>query len=166
MENSKNIKDSLFGIIINLLCFVIAYVISGIYFWKLIKPTSFIWYILFIFIWFLIILILKWIISIIYKQIRTKSEPEIDNRANWGGIFGYVYSSQEREFVKSSKISIAFMEDYLTKNSSEIIYEKYEQGKKDIADIQADIDSMGRVITGGSIFELLFCLRRILEKSK
>ncbi len=174
MEISKNIKDSLFGIIINLICFIIAYVISGIFVWKLIKPTTFLKYILFFFIWFLIIFILKWVISIIYKQIRTKPKPEIDkiiddfygvnNRANWGGIYGYAYSTQERGIVKAIKTSIAFIEDSLI--SLKLTFEEYEQGVKDIAEMQAEIDSMGRVITGGSIFERLFCLRRVLKKSK
>ncbi|WP_233897212.1 hypothetical protein [Tenacibaculum piscium] len=156
MENQENWKNSTyFGILVNLILFSIVYVLTGFYLWKNIN-NIFIFLILYI----LTIIVLKFIITKIYSILTyetklTKIENElygINNRVNWGGIFTELVDPEKKYLGDTCKSTLKSLKDR----------PKTPQILKDIDELEEKLKEISDVVTGGSVFELFFCLRRLL----
>lgn len=117
-----------FGIILNVVLFIVVYVFTALYLWSNINIGN--WKIpVFLILYIAVVYILKIVITKIYKTFIRKNTLDefinvklygIDNSHHWGGVF--------HKFDEASENS-------------------------------------GNVITGGSLFVALFCLKKILKIS-
>ncbi|HTO14147.1 MAG TPA: hypothetical protein VLZ83_00115 [Edaphocola sp.] len=158
MKNQENWKNSTyFGVIMNLTFFLLVYVLTAFYLWKIINNT-----LIFIISYVLIILMIRFIITKIYSNLTTGNSPNeiihkefygIDNRANWGGIFKELVPPNQKYLADACKESLKALRN---KQETPEILKKIKELEGELREMKKD------VITGGSIFELFFCLRRLL----
>ena len=175
MESSKITDNKLFGLIINLIFGAIIYFYTAFFIWTHISLEGFSKIMLFVPLWILTIYILKIVISIIYLKIVTNSTSEVEEfiddfygenkRLQWGGHLTTTYEPHERSLVKEIKLDIislkkVLMEPNIDENRRVLIQE-------DIEELNKKIDDCGNnVITGGSLFEGLFCSKKVLNKRR
>ena len=157
MKNQENWKNTTyFGVIMNLMFFSLVYVLTAFYLWGIINNT-----LIFITSYILIILIIKFIITKIYSNLTTgnganekinKKLYGINNRANWGGVFKELVPPNQKYLADACEESLKTLKN--KQKTPDIL--------KKIKELEGELREMKDVITGGSIFELFFCLRRLL----
>ena len=151
------------GITVNIILFLAVYVIPAVYLWKILKGVK-MKFLIFIILYVLIIYLLKYIITLIYKELTKKNLfDEIDdfiyginNRNKWGGLILRTTSFDDKKIYKLLKEQLKTYKQ-MEKN--------YEVEKK-IVEIENKLNELESVImTGGTIFEGLFCIKKILNKN-
>lgn len=149
-----------FGITVNLIVFLIVYIMSAFYIWDIYtarKGNAFI----FIMLYIIVILLLKFIITKIYLILTNVSKLEefenkfynINNRPNWGGIFKCVAPYNKNLLVDACNDSLKSLRN-MPKDSE--IQKRINELEQDLKELKSD------VITGGSVFEVLFCFKKML----
>jgi len=148
------------GIIINILLLIIIYIIPFSLLHSVIKPSSFFSYLPLILLFVIVVIILRIIVSKIYKRMITRKISQVDQTINqirgfnsrpvWGGIWGKLYLSEEKEQLRNLKLAVK-------------LAEKNDGNVDELKSMTDQIPS--RKISGSSIFEALYCSSRVLNKS-
>ncbi|WP_145993567.1 hypothetical protein [Tenacibaculum dicentrarchi] len=73
----------------------------------------------------------------------------INNRANWGGIFTELVDPEKKHLGDTCKSTLKSLRDR----------PKTPQILKDIDELEEKLKEISDVVTGGTIFELFFCLK-------
>ena len=154
----------IFGILILIVSTLLVYVFTGIYAHSLINPVSFFDYVIFISLWIIFSLLVRLILTIIYKKVHRISSLEsikneidgVNRRAHWGGILEVHPSS--RHDNRHYKILKKRLKDLSSMDSSDT------EVSNEIKGVESRLNRIPKsAMFGGSIFEGLFCIKRVLN---